>query len=112
MAFSYFSFQLWYVALDIFVDQHYYTIAHSVPRRSERKVGIIPDRFYAFVNCQIRIYLYPLPGISHEREVKTPVPGILHSRKFCLEARLYWIGASHAIFGTEVERLVVPLAID
>ena len=44
--------------------------------------------------------------------MKTLVPSILHTRKFCLEARLYWIGAGHAVFGAEVERLVIPLAID
>src|SRR5260370_37474892 len=40
------------------------------------------------------------------------VASILHTGKFRLEARLYWIRACHAIFGTEVERLVVPLAVD
>jgi hypothetical protein len=44
--------------------------------------------------------------------MKTPVPGILHASKFGLEARLDWIGACHTIFGTEVERFVVPLAVD
>jgi len=44
--------------------------------------------------------------------VKAPVPGILHPRKFGLEARLYWMWTSHAIFGAEVERLVIPLAVD
>src|SRR5579859_2787914 len=50
--------------------------------------------------------------MAQKGEVETPVPGILQTSKFCLEAWLYWIGASHAIFGTEIERLVVPLAVD
>jgi hypothetical protein len=44
--------------------------------------------------------------------VKSPVPGKLHPRKFRLETRLNCIGACHARFGIEIERLVVPLAVD
>src|SRR5450755_3420718 len=44
--------------------------------------------------------------------MKTPIPGILQASKLCLEALPYWSGACHAIFGAEVERLVVPLAVD
>src|SRR4249920_491647 len=50
--------------------------------------------------------------MTHKGEMKTPIPGKLHPSKFCLEAWLYWIGACHAIVGAEVERLVVPLAVD
>src|SRR6266699_4478510 len=78
----------------------------------EGKVGIISDRFYALVHRQVRVQLYPLAGIAHKGEMKTPVPGILYTSKFRLEAWLYWIWTSHAIFGTEVERLVVPFAVD
>src|SRR6266566_4725131 len=78
----------------------------------EGKVGIISDRFYALVHRQVRVQLYPLAGIAHKGEMKTPVPGILYTSKLCLEAWLYWIWTSHAIFGGEVERFVVPLAVD
>ena|SRR5438552_9074471 len=44
--------------------------------------------------------------------MKTPVPGILHTSKLCLEAWLCGMRACYAIFGTEVERFVVPLAVD
>jgi hypothetical protein len=50
--------------------------------------------------------------MTHKGEMKTPDPCVLHTSKFRLEAWLYWIGACHAIFGTEVKRLVVPLAVD
>ena len=79
---------------------------------SEGKVGIISDRFYALIHGQVRVQLYPLAGMTHKGEMKMLVPGILHTSKFCLEAWLYWMWACHTIFGTEVERLVVPLAVD
>src|SRR5258706_12217970 len=44
--------------------------------------------------------------------MKTLVPGILHTHKFFLKARLDWIWACHTIFCAEVKRLVVPLAVD
>src|SRR5258708_19820103 len=50
--------------------------------------------------------------MAHKGEMKKAVPGILHARKFRVEAWLYWIGACHAIVGAEVERLVGPLAVD
>src|SRR5260370_33795730 len=77
-----------------------------------RKIGIISNRLYALVHRQICVNLNPLSGITHIGEEKTPVSGILHTRKLRLETRLYWIWTSHAIVGTDVERLVVPLAID
>jgi hypothetical protein len=76
------------------------------------KVRIISNRLYALIDGEVGIHLYPLPGMAHEREMEAPVTSILHTGKFCLEAGLYWIGTCHAIFGREVERLVVPLAID
>src|SRR6266581_1627690 len=85
-------------------------IVHVVLNRG--KVGIISNRLDALINCQVRVQLYPLVRIAHIREMETPVSGILHTSKFRLEARLYWIWASHTIFGTEVERLVVPLAVN
>src|SRR5260370_1771636 len=78
----------------------------------EGKIGIISNRLYALVHRQICVNLNPLSGITHIGEVKTPVSGILHARKLRLETRLYWIWTSHAIVGTKVERLLVPLAID
>src|SRR5271157_3620483 len=95
---------------DVPILHHTYRVC-CVPI-SEGKVGIISNRFYALVHRQVRVQLYPLVGIAHKGEMKTAVPGILHPSKFCLEAWLYWIGVGHAVFGTEVERLVVPLAID
>src|SRR6266849_8280 len=44
--------------------------------------------------------------------MKTPVPSILHTSELCLKTWLYWIRACHTIFGAEVERLVIPLAVD
>src|SRR5437588_6176058 len=85
---------------------------HSTPVLNGGKVGVISNCLYALVYCQVRVQLYPLTGMAHIREMKTVVPGILHTSKFYLEARLYWIGACHAIFGAEVECLLVPLAID
>src|SRR5947209_11111341 len=89
-----------------------YEANDTILRLSEGKVGIISDRFYALVHRQVRVQLYPLAGMAHKGEMKTPVPGILHTSKICLKAWLYWIGACHAILGAEVERLVVPLAVD
>src|SRR5260370_1067156 len=43
--------------------------------------------------------------------MKASVPGILHPRKFRLEARLYWMWTCHAIVGTEIERQVVPQGV-
>jgi hypothetical protein len=77
---------VWCVAWITLVDQHYYSIARSIPRRSEGKVGIISDRLDAFVHRQVRVQLYPLASMTHKGEMKTPVPGILHTRKFCLKA--------------------------
>src|SRR5438128_7314458 len=82
---------------------------HAIKRG---KVAIIGTRLYTRIYCEVRIYLYPLAGIAHKGEVKAPVPGILHPRKFGLEAWLYGMWTSHAIPGTEVERLVIPLAVD
>jgi hypothetical protein len=48
----------------------------------ERKVGIISNRLYTLIYWEVRIYLYPLPGIAHKREVKASVPCILHPHKF------------------------------
>src|SRR5215467_3096457 len=73
---------------------------------------IIPNRLYTIVHRQVFVQLYPLVCITHIREMKTLVPGKLHPCKFRLEARLNWIRASHVVFGTEVERLVIPLPVD
>src|SRR5207247_5829899 len=67
---------------------------------------------YSLVYRQISLNFNPLAGMTHIREMKAPVPGILHTSKFHLEARHGWIWTSNAIFGAEVERLVVPLAVD
>jgi hypothetical protein len=79
---------------------------------SERKIGIISDRLYALVHRHICVQLYPLAGIAHKGEKKTPPPSILHTSKFCFKARLFCLGICHAIFGTEVESLAIPLAVD
>jgi hypothetical protein len=64
------------------------------------------------VNCQIQIELYPPARVAHIREVKALVACVLHTREFRLEARYGGIGASDAILRAEIERLVIPLAIN
>src|ERR1700730_2397729 len=87
-------------------------LSRNVFLLSERKVGIILDCFYALVHRQVHVQLYPLAGIAHKGEMKTLIPSILHTSKFCLEAWLYCIGTRYTIFGTKVESLPVPLAVD
>jgi|SRR5579875_1332046 len=69
-------------------------------------------RSLALINCQIQIELYPLARVAHIREVKALVACVLHTREFRLEARYDGIGASDAILRAEIERLVIPLAIN
>src|SRR5437764_11286449 len=78
----------------------------------DSKIRVVSNRLYALVHRQICVNLNPLAGMTHKREMKAPVPGILHTSKFHFEARHGWIWTGNAIFGAEVERLVVPLAVD
>src|SRR5436309_14388974 len=76
------------------------------------KVGVVSNRLYELVHRQICVNLNPLAGMTHKRKMKAPVSRVLHTGKFRLEAGHCWIWTGNAIFGAEVVRLVIPLAVD
>ncbi len=43
------------------------------------KKWLIPNRHYALILRQVRVQLYPLAGIAHKREVKTPALKLSYS---------------------------------
>lgn len=76
------------------------------------KVRIILNSCQALIHSLVHVNLYPLPGMTHKREMKAIVTSILHTGKLRLETRRNGVRAWTTIFGTEVESTVVPLPID
>jgi hypothetical protein len=66
------------------------------------KKCIVSNGGQAFVQRTISVNFYPLPGVSHEREIEMATSHILQTGELDLKKVRYGIGTGRVIFGTEV----------
>jgi hypothetical protein len=79
---------------------------------SRLKKCIVSNSGQAFVQRTISVNFYPLPGVSHEREIETAASHILQTGEFDFKEGRYGIGTRRVIFGTEVKIIPVPPGIN
>jgi hypothetical protein len=78
---------------------------------SRLKKCILSNGGQAFVQRTISVNFYPLPGVSHEREIEVAASHILQTGELDFKEGGYGIRARRMIFGTEVKVVPVPPGI-